>query len=705
MTPFRRRDDRPRERSEAERERARAARAAERARRLRREGNEIPIPPALPSDEPPPVAYDAQAYDVESYDVEEWEPVPAPEPPPPPEPTVAPEPEPVGPEPVAPEPVAPEPVVSEAVASEPVASEPVAHGADEAGPIFDVETLPEPDDEEFATQDWDAVFAEQHRETASPVDGNEDVALPPPRRPVPSRVDAPVSPPEPAGADVRRRATSALSKGRERLRELQGRVPQGVPVPRPARPDPPPPPPRPVQPKRAPAPLPPEPARPELEPVLAEPDVPDTDLFPEADGPIERDLPPEPELPLEPAPPPSPAKAFDPFESATAGGARRPGDRLRLPTGGALRRPTRGQAPPPRLRVTEPGLEQVSRGRRVLAIIALVAAGVAVWFLVSLFQPFKGSGEGRIVVTVPKGASASDIGKLLAARDVVSSDFFFSLRAGLAGKRGSLRSGRFVLKHGMSYGAALDALTTAPAAPVLAKVTIPEGRSRREIVPLVKPARLRGGYLAATKSSPVLKPRNYGGRLHATLEGFLFPATYQIKPGSPASALVAQQLKAFRRNFATIDLAYAKRKHLTRYDVITIASMIEREAAIPRERPLIAAVIYNRLHQRMPLGIDATIRYRLNNWTQPLKVSELRNPTAYNTRLHPGLPPTPIGNPGLASLQAAARPARVSYLYYVVKPCGRGAHAFSSTDAKFQSDVAKYNAAREKAGGRSPTNC
>jgi peptidoglycan lytic transglycosylase G len=682
MTPFRRRSDTPRERSEEERERARAARAAERARRARREGHEIAIPPAVPLDDPA-----AAELGVQGFDVEEWQPVPAAELEPgfaaPPAPERHPAAEPT-PAPEAPPEVAPEPQVRSAP---------------------DVEEIPEPGEGEFATQDWDAVFTEQHRETVSPVAADEDdFELPPPPAPRarPSRLDRPVEPPEPELADARRRAASALSRGRDRLRALQGRVPQGVPVPRPPRPEPPP--------ARPPAPRPPKRAgAPRSAPPSREPDTsrPAEDL----DRPLDLGTPPEtPPLDLgRPAEPPGPVsapKGFDPFESTTARAARRPGDRMRLPSGGALKRTGAGRRePPPRLRVTGPGLEQVSRGRRILALVALAAAGLAVWFLVSLFQPFKGGGSGSVAVTIPKGASASDIGKLLAQRDVVSSDFFFSLRAGIAGKRGSLRSGRFVLKHGMSYGAALDALTKSPATPVLTKITIPEGRSRREIVPLVKPTGLRGSYLAATKSSSVLKPRNYGGRPHATLEGFLFPATYQLRPHAPVADLVTQQLKAFRRNFATLDLAYAKRKHLTRYDIITIASMIEREAALPRERPLIAAVIYNRLHQRMPLGIDATIRYRLGNWTRPLRVSELRNPTAYNTRLHPGLPPTPIGNPGLASLQAAARPAHVPYLFYVVKPCGKGAHAFSSTDAKFQQDVAKYNAARAKLGGKSPTNC
>jgi peptidoglycan lytic transglycosylase G len=133
--------------------------------------------------------------------------------------------------------------------------------------------------------------------------------------------------------------------------------------------------------------------------------------------------------------------------------------------------------------------------------------------------------------------------------------------------------------------------------------------------------------------------------------------------------------------------------------------MIEREAGVAKDRPLISAVIYNRLHQGIPLGIDATLRYRLDNWSRPLRVSELDTNSPYNTRKHQGLPPTPIGSPGLASLKAALAPAKVSYLYYVVKPCGNGAHAFSSTDAQFQRDVAAYNRKREQLGGKDPSHC
>jgi len=154
-----------------------------------------------------------------------------------------------------------------------------------------------------------------------------------------------------------------------------------------------------------------------------------------------------------------------------------------------------------------------------------------------------------------------------------------------------------------------------------------------------------------------------------------------------------------------VDLGAAKRRNLTRYDVLIIASMIEREALVAKDRRLISAVIQNRLKQGIPLGIDATIRYELDNFSRPLRVSELKRDTPFNTRTRQGLPPTPIGNPGLASLKAAARPASVGFLYYVVKPCADGAHSFSSTDAAFQRDVAAYNAARDKRGGKDPSRC
>ncbi len=261
----------------------------------------------------------------------------------------------------------------------------------------------------------------------------------------------------------------------------------------------------------------------------------------------------------------------------------------------------------------------------------------------------------------------------------------------------------------MSYGAAIEALSTAPPpAPVVRTidVTLPEGPSRRELASVVEEAGVRGDYVAASRRSSGFSPRRYGApSTTRSLEGFLFPSTYELRRGATARTLVARQVDAFRENFDEIDLSTARRRGLDAYDVVIIASMIEREAQVERERRLVSAVVYNRLRQGIPLGIDATIRYANSNWTRPLRQSELEEDNAYNTRTNQGLPPTPIGNPGLASLRAAANPANVDYLFYVAAVCGNGAHRFTASSAQFERYVAEYNAAREERGGQSPTEC
>jgi UPF0755 protein len=347
-----------------------------------------------------------------------------------------------------------------------------------------------------------------------------------------------------------------------------------------------------------------------------------------------------------------------------------------------------------------------SRAGRILATLALLAAGAAIWFGVELFQPFHGSGQGSVTVTIPAHSPSRQIGDLLARDGVVSSGFFFELRATLAGQRSNLRPGTYHLKRGMSYGDVLTILTTAPPAAKVTNVTIVEGRTRRQIDALLHAQSVRGSYLGTTRRSSLLNPRRYGAPPGTpSLEGFLFPDTYQLREPITIGALVADQLTAFRHLFATVNLGYAQRKHLTAYDVLIVASMVEAEAQTAHDRPLIASVIYNRLANGMPLQIDATTRYATGNYTRPLTVSELSSPSPYNTRIHTGLTPTPIDNPGLASIEAAANPARTNYLYFVVKPCGNGEQVFTSSYQQFLKFVAQYQTARSKRGGRSPAHC
>jgi UPF0755 protein len=242
--------------------------------------------------------------------------------------------------------------------------------------------------------------------------------------------------------------------------------------------------------------------------------------------------------------------------------------------------------------------------------------------------------------------------------------------------------------------AVLVAAGAAPAAGVQLKIIFPEGWSVRQMADRVSEVRqiaihkrhvtpvLTGsGYAAAAASTS--RPRGFPrGR---KIEGFLFPAGYLFGPSTTPKDLIRQQLAAFGAAWATVDLRTRRP-----YDVLTVASMIERETSAPEERKLVSAVIWNRLAQAMPLAIDATLRYGLGiQGTRPITAAQLRNQTPYNTSIHKGLPPTPIGNPGLPSIQAAAHPAKVDYLFYVRKPHDNH-HFFTASEAEFCQKAEEY---------------
>jgi uncharacterized YceG family protein len=235
---------------------------------------------------------------------------------------------------------------------------------------------------------------------------------------------------------------------------------------------------------------------------------------------------------------------------------------------------------------------------------------------------------------------------------------------------------------------------TTVAAPAVLRIIFPEGFTRAQMAARVgavheiarqkrsvTPRLTERGYLTATARA--VPPIGFREDAHGRIEGFLFPATYAFFADETSTRFVRRQLEAFRRAWRKVDLTYARSKNLTPYDVLIIASMIEREVQVPQERRLVAAVIYNRLRARMPLGIDATLRYGLDiPPTAAITKAQLASGSPYNTRRFPGLPPTPIANPGLASIQAAAHPAQVPYLYYVRKADCRS-HFFTASPQEF----------------------
>ena len=259
-----------------------------------------------------------------------------------------------------------------------------------------------------------------------------------------------------------------------------------------------------------------------------------------------------------------------------------------------------------------------------------------------------------------------------------------------------------LLAAGCGGGDPAPATTAAAPAPKRLRIIFPEGQNVKEMgervgvvrkIAIAKrgvtPKLTRERYLAAVAKARPPKPF-LADWTKGSVEGFLFPALYDFTQFTTGKELVDDQLAAFRRNFARVNLSYAKSKNLTPYDVLKIASMIEKETVAPKERKLVAAVIYNRLRNRMPLGIDATIRYGLDiPGTKSLTKAAIASDSPYNSRRFPGLPPTPIANPGLASIKAAAHPAKVDYLYYVRIP-GTTRHFFTSSESEFLRKVCAF---------------
>jgi UPF0755 protein len=371
------------------------------------------------------------------------------------------------------------------------------------------------------------------------------------------------------------------------------------------------------------------------------------------------------------------------------------------------RRPIRSPRTQSARRSLQPPTGRMLIVRRAIAVVVLAFALFCLWFADQLFQPFQGSGHGSVLVVIPPKSSSGAVGSILVKEGVISSSFFFELRATLAGDRGSLYSGRYHMPLDTSYGNALRILTTPPPpGPKPTGVDVEPGIARQQLSPILRRQGFIGDYLAATRHSKYLNPRAYGApRRTGSLEGFLFPATYELTEPVKVSDLVRDQLEMFKQQFATVSMRYAHSKHLSPYDVLIIASLVQGEASTEQDLRLVASVIYNRLAQGIDLGLDSSTRYAVNNYTKPLTQAQLNSSSPWNTRNHKGLPPTPINSPNLAAISAAAHPPRTNYLYFVVRPCGDGSMTFTASYQQFEADSLLYQEARAKRGGKSPEFC
>jgi UPF0755 protein len=280
-------------------------------------------------------------------------------------------------------------------------------------------------------------------------------------------------------------------------------------------------------------------------------------------------------------------------------------------------------------------------------------------------------------VVIPSGATLRSAADSLAHAGVIDAPRFFRIYASLERHDRNLKPGTYLLQRHLGWETALDALMRGKG--LVRTLTIPEGWDVREIEPaLARTLNVPTESVAVAVRDSALLARV--GASGPTLEGYLFPDTYTFPDGTTARAAVAEMVREFDREWRPEWDSAAVALGMSRTDVVTLASIIEKEARLPQERPVISGVYHNRLRRKMPLQADPTVQYALGHHVERVTFKDLEIASPYNTYRHPGLPPGPIGSPGAASLDAAVMPAAVPYLYFIAAPDGH--HEFRTTFAE-----------------------
>lgn len=319
----------------------------------------------------------------------------------------------------------------------------------------------------------------------------------------------------------------------------------------------------------------------------------------------------------------------------------------------------------------------------LLAVLVAAGGGVVLYARTQLDAPAS-THAGVVSIDVRSGETLDQLCDDLASKGVIRSSFWFKWFARYKGLAGHLQVGRFKLDTGMGASAVVGRLEGAPDVAVV-RVTLREGWTAKQMAKAIGDSGVgvsSDQYLAEVQSGSFNEPFLAGRPAGASLEGFLFPDTYELPKGVTAHQVVQMQLDDFAHR---IDGVLQSPPHgMSTYQVVVVASIIEREAQWANDRPLVASAIYNRLATNMNLQSDATVEYGLGLTNREPTADEFKQDTPYNTYLHAGLTPTPISNPSLASLQAAANPAKTDYLFWVADGCGHNHYATTAAQHEQQ---------------------
>jgi UPF0755 protein len=334
----------------------------------------------------------------------------------------------------------------------------------------------------------------------------------------------------------------------------------------------------------------------------------------------------------------------------------------------------------------------IARARRALAVLlvasvlgaGLIVAAAGLWFRNAVYGDRSLPAQSTHII-IPKGSTFAEIATQLKSSGVIGHWLAFRILARLRGADADVRAGEYRFKPHQSESDILQQLRSG-GAQVAAWITIPEGFTAKEIALRLQDAGLgdRQSFVDAFRHDSI----TIGGVRTKGLEGYLFPSTYLIPTGASAQTVEGLLTDQFRKELPKDALSRAREHHMTVPQIVTLASLVEREAKADDERALMAGVYYNRLRLGMPLEVDATIEYTFPQHKTEITYSDLAIDSPYNTYKYAGLPPTPIANPGRPSLWAAFHPRSSEYLYYVYK--GDGHHAFAKTLAEHNANKARY---------------
>lgn len=343
--------------------------------------------------------------------------------------------------------------------------------------------------------------------------------------------------------------------------------------------------------------------------------------------------------------------------------------------------PTEPTAPNLQAADPQPG----SRNRWLGAVIVVGCCLLALCGLGIFASQPPGHGTMQKIVTVQTGASAKKVAAKLHAAGLLRSPLYFTLYVQLTGNSAAIKAGPYQFSDGMGPAEILRKLVSGDI--YVWRFAVPEGYSIFQLAELLSARKIvtKENFLAACTDRGLLREMGLNG---PSVEGYLYPSTYDLTPGSDAVAIIRQMVQQFDKEFGARFSAPLKQQPRSRHEVVTLASLVEKEAVSPAERPLIAAVFLNRLHRRMRLQSDPTAVYGRRAFGGTVSAQEVRQVTSYNTYVIPGLPPGPIGNPSAEAIAAVLAPAQVPYLYFVAKK--DGTHQFSTTLAEHNQAVARY---------------